>query len=217
MTSPTPPRIHHQPVESPYPYSPLSSTTSNPNHGLSARHIAEIQTVFRIFDPNLNGYIDTSSFEIMTRSLGYRLTSVEVLREVDMEWEHRLSEGDGDEQQMAVERRIDLPIVISILAKRGYGRRLVNDEINMYFRLFDRDNKGFITFQDLLRVQAEIADSRDDLMGEMGSLDVLDVKSVGDAALKRMIEEFDVNRDGVIDLDEFCNVVQPILSSHNVL
>jgi Ca2+-binding EF-hand superfamily protein len=30
--------------------------------------------------------------------------------------------------------------------------------------------------------------------------------------LKMMIDVFDVNKDGVVDLEEFCRVVEPILS-----
>lgn len=134
-----------------------------------------------------------------------------------MAWEERLAGVEtGEEQyqqQHGRERCIDLPMVISILVKRGYGKqRSVLDEVRMYFRLLDRDNKGYVTLEDLTRVQAEIESTRNELREEMGDLDVLRFKSVGDATLKVMIDVFDVNKDGVIDLEEFCRIVEPILS-----
>ena len=217
-----------KPLESPFPLSsPFDSNNDNnhsTNHGLSPRHMNEIQAVFRVFDPDLNGYIDLQSFEVMTRSLGIRMSRVEIRGEVEMAWEERLLHDDDDETDdgrpflegdtVEQRERIDLSMVVSILAKRGYGKRSTLDEIKMYFRLFDRDNKGYITLEDLIRVQAEIEGVQDDLREEMGNdLDVLiGFRSVGDATLKLMIEEFDVNGDGKIDLDEFCSVVGPILS-----
>ncbi|KAL7511764.1 hypothetical protein ACHAXN_008721 [Cyclotella atomus] len=217
MTSQTPSRStsSHQPIESPFPLSPLNQSPSS--HGLSQRHLQEIQTIFRIFDPNLHGYIDCRTFEVLTRSLGLRMTAVQVRAEVEMAWEERLAGVEtGEEQyqqQHGRERCIDLPMVISILVKRGYGKqRSVLDEVRMYFRLLDRDNKGYVTLEDLTRVQAEIESTRNELREEMGDLDVLRFKSVGDATLKVMIDVFDVNKDGVIDLEEFCRIVEPILS-----
>ena len=136
-----------------------------------------------------------------------------------MAWEERrLNEEDDSDDGLSGEatteqrERIDFNMVVSILAKRGYGKRSISDEIKMYFRLFDRDNKGFITLEDMIRVQTEIEGVQDDLRNEMGDLDVIGFRSVGDATLKLMIDEFDANGDGKIDLDEFCNVIGPILS-----
>jgi Ca2+-binding EF-hand superfamily protein len=143
------------------------------------------------------------------------MSAVQVRGEVELAWEERLArsgEQYQQQQQPVGERWIDLPMVLSILAKRGYGKRSVSEEVRMYFRLFDRDNKGFVTLNDLTRVQAEIESTQTELREEMGDLDVLRFKSVGDATLKMMIDVFDVNKDGVVDLEEFCRVVEPILS-----
>lgn len=219
MTSQTPSRhaAPPQPIQSPFPLSPLDSSQNNNrlNHGLTQRHLQEIQTVFRIFDPNLNGFIDARTFEVLTRSLGHRMTPAEVQSEIDYAWEERLLQSDEHDQRMMqqqVSRWVDLPMVISILAKKGYGKRTSSDEVRMYFRLFDRDNKGYITMDDLTRFQGEIAETQNELRSEMGDLDVLQFQSVDDATLKLMMDEFDANKDGVIDLEEFGRIVEPILS-----
>lgn len=139
------------------------------------------------------------------------MTSDEVRSEVNLAWEERLLSSDEPLMHPRGERWIDLSMTISILAKRGYGKRSTSDEVQMYFRLFDRDNKGYITLNDLTRVQSEIEDVQNELTIEMGDLDVMQFRSVGDATLKLMIDEFDMNKDGVINLEEFCRVVEPIL------
>ena len=140
------------------------------------------------------------------------MSNVEISREVDLAWEERQLD---DEYQQTAEatRTIDLPMAISVLAKRGYGKRSVSDEIGMYFRLFDRHNKGFISIEDLTRVQSEITTAQDDLRNEMNDLDVLKFRPMPHATLRMMIEEFDANEDGVIDMVEFSRVMEPILSS----
>jgi Ca2+-binding EF-hand superfamily protein len=141
------------------------------------------------------------------------MSSAEVLREVESAWEERMVDFGGELIQLrGAEQRIDLPLVVAILTKRGYGQRSTSDEIQMYFRLFDRDDKGYITLQDMTRVQSEIEQSREELRNELGELDVLGFMSLSGDVLKLMIGEFDRNGDGVIDLEEFREIVGPMLS-----
>ena len=141
------------------------------------------------------------------------MSTVEITHEVDLSWEERQLDDDEYQQTAEETRTIDLPMAVSILAKRGYGKRSVSDEIGMYFRLFDRDNKGFISIDDLTRVQSEITTAQDDLRNEMNDLDVLQFRPVPHSTLRMMIEVFDANEDGVIDMVEFSRVVELILSS----
>ena len=39
---------------------------------------------------------------------------------------------------------IDLSMATQILAQKGYATRNTDDEIQMYFRIFDHGNKGYI-------------------------------------------------------------------------
>ncbi|KAL3776785.1 hypothetical protein HJC23_011914 [Cyclotella cryptica] len=221
-----------EPIQSPFPppsTTTAATTTTSPlhekhsQHGLSARHIAEITTVFRLFDPDLSGYIDPPSLEVMARSLGFRMSPIEVLSEIELAWEERMESLllDGGEQPPSEDataeerRRIDLDMTLRILAKKGYSSRNTQDEMEMYFRLFDGGEKGYITLHDLKRVQNEIRQSEMEIRKEMQSeLDVFQNTNivVCESTLEAMMEEFDLNQDGVIDREEFRRIVEPILS-----
>ncbi|EED87690.1 predicted protein, partial [Thalassiosira pseudonana CCMP1335] len=149
--------------------------------GLPQRHVREITTVFQIFDPTLSGYIDVASFEVMVRSLGFRMTRMEIVGMVESLWEDRQQE------------RVDVSMAIAILAQRGYTQRSVEEEIAMYFRIYDHGNKGYIDLQDLQRVQQEVKQAEVDLQREMQS-------------------DFDRNGDKVIDFDEFRRILESIIS-----
>mmetsp|Transcript_22535 Transcript_22535/g.48550 ORF Transcript_22535/g.48550 Transcript_22535/m.48550 type:complete len:231 (+) Transcript_22535:83-775(+) len=204
-----------QPLESPLPGdTPARSASSTSLSSLSDRHLREIQTVFQIFDPDLSGRMDVPTFEVMARSLGFRMTRMEIAGMVEMLWEERRNDvvAARDEVVSADERRpIDLSTAIQILSQRGYAYRSEEDEMRMYFRIFDGGNKGYITLEDLKRVQDEArAAEREMDIGAAGS--GMDVGAVGDATLEAMIEQFDRNRDGVIDYEEFKNVLEPVLT-----
>ena len=205
--------------------SPSSYLLHGPRHGLSERHIREIMTVFQVFDPDLSGFLDVASFEIMVRSLGFRMTRTEIVSLVEWIWEERRPAIDpadnnsnggsgGDDQKL-----VDLSAAIQILSQRGYARRNAEDEIQMYFRIFDGGNKGYITLEDLQRVQQEAMREEESLRNEIqmdgsgSGVGRFDVGAVGDATLQAMIQEFDQNRDGVIDLNEFKALLEPLISS----
>ena len=75
-------------------------------------------------------------------------------------------------------------------------------KIQMYFEIFDGGRKGFITLQDLQRVQHEVHSFK--------SMNVEDV--INEETLQAMIEQFDENHDGVVDYDEFKQILKPIFS-----
>ncbi|KAL9182273.1 hypothetical protein ACHAXT_012925 [Thalassiosira profunda] len=200
-----------RPLESPFPSpAPTAADPSAPDgasHGLSSRHLAEIKTVFQIFDPTLSGYVDINGFEALVLSLGLRMTRLEIEGLVESMWEGR----HPDEEASAEERRrIDLQMAAAILAKKGYANKNEEDEMQIYFRVLDGGNKGHIALEDLRRVQQEVIETERQMkIGSSG----LDDGAVGGAALKAMIEEFDCNGDGVIYYDEFRRILGPVLSS----
>ncbi|KAL7540675.1 hypothetical protein ACHAXR_010295 [Thalassiosira sp. AJA248-18] len=216
-----------QPLESPFPPSSPSvatdaGATSSHAHGLSDRQLREITTVFQIFDPTLSGYIDEPTFEVMVRSLGFRLSQVEIVGMVELLWEERQQQvlqqqeqaDDATTNHNANERRrIDLSTAVQILSQKGYANRNEDDEMHIYFRIFDGGNKGYITLEDLQRVQKEADEAGKEMnIGSTGSSSGMDNGAVGDDTLKAMIEQFDHNRDGVIDYEEFKNILEPVLS-----
>ena len=202
QTPSTTPRANRlrQPLESPFLSSP--GTTS----GLSDEQHSEIKVVFQLFDPTLSGYIDIPTFEIMVHSLGFRLTKDDIEQLVDTILEERQQQQNGPDYPINNNannrRQVDLSMATQILYRVGYDKRDIENEIQMYFEIFDGGRKGFITLQDLRRVQNEVHSFK--------SMNVEDV--INEETLQAMIEQFDENHDGVVDYDEFKQILKPIFS-----
>ena len=64
------------------------------------------------------------------------------------------------------------------------------EEIMKVFSLFDDDTSGHISFRNLKRVANELGEN------------------LTDDELQAMIDEFDVDRDGEISLEEFAKIMQ---------
>jgi len=70
------------------------------------------------------------------------------------------------------------------------AERNPEDEIKKAFALFDDDQTGSISVRNLRRVARELGEE------------------LKDEELQAMIDEFDKNGDGVIDLDEFMGIMK---------
>ncbi len=209
MTSSTPRKsstslFHSDPVQSPFPLSPLqtSSSPSQRDHQiLNNNHdeLREIKTIFELFDPTLSGLLDISTFESMMLSLGYRVDSHDILDIIKsiLKDEHSSSDCSDDE----FDGSIDLSMAIEILSKKGYTTKQRNseEEALVYFRLFDVDDKGYITIDDLKRVM-------------LFEAAVQSEQEVTDDFCQAIIDKFDNSGDGTIVFDEFTRIVDPILA-----
>lgn len=184
---------------------------------LNERHRLEIETAFDVFDSDRTGRIDLGAFEVLVLSLGFRMTRAEIVGEVAAlveEWDGEDKEDDRSDSGGVDEGlSVDLSMAMEIILRKGYDRRDPEDEIRMYFRIFDGGNKGHVSIDDLRRVlrevreeekQAGIADDREGRTAGGGSYGPM-----GDATLRAMIEEFDRNLDGVIDFEEFRRIMEP--------
>jgi Ca2+-binding EF-hand superfamily protein len=54
-------------------------------------------------------------------------------------------------------------MTIRILLQLGYAHRNADDEILMYYQLFDNNNKGFITLDDLRRIRDEVNTAEEEM------------------------------------------------------
>jgi Ca2+-binding EF-hand superfamily protein len=204
------------------------SSTSPPPRGCSNDNREEISTIFKLFDPTVSGYLDLSTFEVLAHSLGFRVTFVEIcgmvehFREEDKRRQRRTKrqrdeddEGDinddatddnGDEGGLM----IDLEMTIRILLQLGYAHRKNENVILMYYQLFDNNNKGFITLDDLRRIRDEVNVAEEEMQIMTSYFEGSDV---GEGALSAMIDQFDDDHDGVIDYHEFRNTLGSLISS----
>ncbi|CAF3826258.1 unnamed protein product [Rotaria magnacalcarata] len=139
----------------------------------------EFRHVFELFDKNGDGSIDANEIGQVMRSLGLNPTNKEItdlIAEVDK---------NGSNQ------RLDFQEFISFMSKHWHERDQ-EAELREAFRLFDRDNSGYITISELKQVMLN--------MGE----------KLNQEELEDMMREADVNKDGKLDYQEF---VQKLLST----
>ena len=207
------------PVESPFPYnnSPLTTSSSSPpsqplihnnnNSLFSSTQIREINTIFQLFNPTLSGYLNVETFEVMMLSLGYRVTR----QEIEVMVQHNITSAE-QETTTAINNSIDLSMAMQILAAKGYAtqQRSSEEEARMYFRLFDVNDKGYITVEDLKRVQQEAVQLEQEMM--LTSNDSSSRATVSDEFVQAIIDKFDVNSTGAIEFEEFRRILHPILS-----
>ncbi|KAK8887576.1 hypothetical protein M9Y10_038626 [Tritrichomonas musculus] len=138
---------------------------------LTAEQIQEFRQAFDIMDRDHNGAITVDDLSAVMRAIGQSPTLNELqdmIREVD---------ADGNET-------IDFTEFLALMS-RQMRQSDIEAELREAFRVFDRDNDGFITPQELRTLLISL--------GLDSSAEVI----------RRMINEADHNRDGKIDFNEF--------------
>lgn len=215
MTTPpsTNSRFNSDPIKSPFPYSPQlhhshAITDSNKNRdGFTSLQLREIATIFQLFDPTLSGVLDVSAFEVMMLSLGYRVTRQDIIGLV-----HSIGSKSEQEDVSLIEDdgmvTIDQSMAIQILSKKGYATQQSSEaRTRIYFRLFDVDDKGYITVEDLRRVRRETIQLEEEMFGSSNEKSLYGIGEKSDDFVHAILEKFDKNGDGKLDFDEFRLIV----------
>ncbi|KAK9237244.1 hypothetical protein V1525DRAFT_404639 [Lipomyces kononenkoae] len=142
---------------------------------LTEEQINEFKEAFSLFDKNNDGQITTKELGTVMRSLGQNPSEAELadmINEVDVD-------NDGT---------IDFPEFLTMMARKMKDTDS-EEEIKEAFRVFDRDNNGYISATELRHVMTSI--------GERLTDDEVDL----------MIKEADTNNDGRIDYNEFVQLM----------
>lgn len=145
---------------------------------LTEDQVAEFREAFSLFDKNNDGKITTKELGTVMRSLGQNPSESELadmINEVD-------ANNDGT---------IDFAEFLTMMARKMKDTDS-EEEIREAFKVFDRDNNGFISAQELRHVMTSIGEK------------------LTDEEVDMMIKEADANGDGRIDYNEF---VQLLVSS----
>ena len=140
--------------------------------GLSQEEIEELQEAFNLFDTDGSGTIDSSELKAAMESLGYKQKNKMVYQMIEN----------------MKQKTIDFDTFLDMMTARisdGDNK----DDILKVFRLFDDDDSGAITLNDLLRVARELGET------------------MTQAELKEMIDRADLDGDGVISPEEFINIM----------
>lgn len=191
---------------SPYAPPPSGGGSSTRHDGEFPGHLHEIEAAFQIFDSTLEGYVDVPTFEVMVHAFGFRVTRDEIetlCKEMQQEQQN------GNQTDSFGERgRVSLSMAVQIMERIGYrgtNTTQLENRMRSYFQTFD-GGKGYITFEDLKRVQQDVKDAERRMSPSLDSGSV-----VGDELLQAMIAQFDENGDGVLHYHEFTKILAPLM------
>ena len=143
---------------------------------LTREQVDEIRSAFELFDKDNSGNIDVNELRDAMKALGIYLKKDEVkemMRNVD-------KDGSGS---------IELDEFMALMAEK-ISERNPEEELRKAFRIFDDDDNGKISFDNLKKVAGELNEA------------------VSDAELRDMIREADRNGDGEVDIEEFIEVMK---------
>ncbi|KAK3093112.1 hypothetical protein FSP39_011207 [Pinctada imbricata] len=159
---------------------------------------AEFRQAFQVFDKDGDGTISTEELGVVMRSLGESPSEDELedlINEIDVD-------GNGE---------IDFDEFLTMMAKKQNAID-AEDQIREAFKVFDKDNLGYITASELRRIMTTLGDKLpdeevDEMIEEVdldgdGKIDYLDFK---EAFLL-----FDKDGDGTISSKEFGNVMRSL-------
>ncbi|POM60473.1 Caltractin-like protein [Phytophthora palmivora] len=188
-----------------YPLSRTSRTTGSARTSRTARRVKqelpeeqkkELREAFELFDTDKVGSIDYHELKVLMRALGFQVTKREVLDlvdDVDVQRSGRVDFNDYMEISKKLRQKqldVELTDRVAVTVRRKVLARDPDEEIARAFELFDEDGSGTITLRKMRRVAKELGEN------------------LGDDELQAMIDEFDQNQDGEIDMDEFFMIMK---------
>jgi centrin-3 len=170
----------------------------------SSQHIAVYmqsnQEQFQLFDLDKDGYIDYHELKAAMKSLGFTIPKPDLAAILQTHGVLASTLTPGGAPKAPGKQPAGAPTITgpgkllmpqsafqNLLATR-IAARDPRDEILRAFELFDADGKGGITVDDLRRVTEELNEG------------------LGEEELNAMIEEFDINGDGLIGKEEFLGI-----------
>eukprot|EP00758_Cryptobia_borreli_P013159 Tbor_TRINITY_DN5811_c3_g1::TRINITY_DN5811_c3_g1_i1::g.6949::m.6949/K16466/CETN3, CDC31; centrin-3 len=139
----------------------------------------EIREAFELFDSDKNGLLDVHEVKVSMRALGFDIRKEEVARAIE---EVSVCRNEHNQPLMDLSGFTD--IMTSKLASRDPRQEMVKA-----FQLFDESNTGRISLRGLKRVARELGEN------------------MADEELQAMIDEFDRDGDGEINLEEFLAIM----------
>ncbi|CAO3614746.1 unnamed protein product [Cunninghamella echinulata] len=144
---------------------------------LDKEQIAELKDAFQLFDKDNNGYIDVSELGAVMKSLQMNPTEAELK---DM-----INEADADGNGT-----MDFNEFLWLMAKKQSSTDAdMAQELKEAFKVFDKDNNGFISASELRHVMTSVGEN------------------LSSQELEEMIREADVDGDGQINYKEFVKMM----------
>ena len=156
---------------------------------------------FGLFDLDKDQHIDYHEFKVALKALGFDLPKSEILtllitHGVPPETKLQQQQPQSSRHQSQNQQQTPVPPgrllltlpAFQIIAAQLIGNRDPRDEILRAFALFDTEDKGMISLEDLRRVARELGEGLEE------------------EELVAMIEEFDLEGKGGVGRDEFVQI-----------
>lgn len=143
---------------------------------LSEDQLAAIKQAFSLFDKNGDGKINTKELGTVMESLGENPTEAELkemISEVD-------TDGSGT---------IEWSEFLKMMKERKKEEEFNEEELSDVFKVFDKDNSGFISASELKEVSSKLG------------------RNLTDEDVKEMMKETDLDEDGKISYEEFVKLM----------
>lgn len=191
-----------------------------PTSTATATFEAEIRQCFDVLDEERTGTITPHALTTLLRStLGTRWSRDEIMTELDAARQRRRrrrssrsgqgdDSGPDDDDNDYSNGRIDVELALDVCRHASNGSngstastRAANLQT---FRLFDIDDKGIITLDNLRKVADEIYGSETNTESSSSSRK----SSIDDDLLKSMIETFDGDLTDGISFEEYCRIME---------
>lgn len=137
----------------------------------------EVREVFELFDTSNSGHVDRRQLKVMMRLLGYEPRRDQLSRQ--------LAHAGISTRATRVEYDEFHTLMVHVMNEKD-----IQEEIARAFSLFDVDNTGKISFENLKQVA--------DTLGE----------KMSDAELQEMISEADMDKDGFVSESEFVRIIK---------
>ena len=147
-----------------------------PQVDLTEEQSNEIREAFDLFDTDGSGNIDAKELKVAMRALGFEPKKEEIRKMIaDID-----KDGSGT---------IDFDEFLTMMTVK-MGQRDSKEEMVKAFRLFDDDETGKISFQNLKRVAKDLGES------------------MTDEELQEMIDEADREGSGEVSMDDFMRIMK---------
>ncbi|KAG2232007.1 hypothetical protein INT48_004817 [Thamnidium elegans] len=145
---------------------------------INSTQLAEFKETFALFDKDNNGSINISELGAVMQSLGYNAT--------DQELKDMISEVDVNVSVIIINDNVwEKKLTKKKKKKRMSGAADTEDDLLDAFKVFDKDNDGYITPDELRQVMKQLG------------------QKLSEQEVDEMIKEADADSDGKIDYKEF--------------
>ena len=154
---------------------------------LTKEQVDEIKSAFELFDKDHSGTIDVNELRDAMKALGIYLKRddvKEMMKRVDKDQSGSI---ELDEfMSLMAEKIVSFAVVICVIQ----SERNPEEELRKAFRIYDGDDSGKISFDNLKKVAIDLNEQ------------------LTDDEIKEMIEIADTDKDGEVSLDEFISLMR---------